>query len=379
MSLVAIIKCDSYDESIVYESVQRGINLLGGIERFSLSGEKILLKPNLITGADPKQCITTHPAVFKAVAQMFQSAGAKVSYGDNPGIMSPALAAKKAGISKIARMLNIDSADFIHVKRIHFDRGKQNKVFNIVNAVFQNDGVISLPKFKTHGFTKITGSVKNQFGCLPFIEKRFFHAKLPDAGSFAKMLLDLNQYIRPRLYIMDGIYAMEGSGPLSGNPKRLNVLGFSADPIALDSVMCEIINLDPYIVPTNFYGQQFNYGECEKNKIKLVGDNVNELINSEFNVERTRDIIVGRGYFSRIILHSLIKKPVIINNNCNNCGNCILACPVFPKAIKIGNHFNNEIPYIDYDLCIRCYCCHELCSNKAIKLKIPAITKLLSI
>jgi len=88
---------------------------------------------------------------------------------------------------------------------------------------------------KTHGFQRMTGAVKNQFGCIPGALKGEFHVKVPDASNFAKMLIDLNTYIHPRLYVMDGIIAMEGNGPRGGTPKKMNVILFSTDPIALDS------------------------------------------------------------------------------------------------------------------------------------------------
>jgi hypothetical protein len=56
-----------------------------------------------------------------------------------------------------------------------------------------------------------------------------YHVKLPDPYDFAAMLVDINTFIKPRLYVMDGITAMEGNGPRSGKPKQLNVLLLSAD------------------------------------------------------------------------------------------------------------------------------------------------------
>lgn len=373
MPLVAIIKCDSYEYNKVHESVERGINLLGGVEKFVIPGEKILLKPNLLMGADPGKSITTHPSVFKAVAEIFKNSGANLSYGDNPGVIDPFSAAKKAGLSEVAHQLNIKPGNFRSTKKVYYEKGRQNKVFNIVQAVFDNDGVISLPKFKTHNLTRITGCVKNQFGCLPFMQKRGLHAKLPDAEDFAKMLLDLNQCIKPRLYIMDSIYAMEGDGPVSGNPFKLNVLGFSSDPIALDSVMCRIINLEPSIVPTISYGHQFRYGEYEESKIQLVGDRIEEFVNKDFKVERRRIKKINKRSLGGRFIFSLVKKPTIVKKNCIKCGTCVLACPVSPKALFFKDQSKKDFPEIDYKKCIRCYCCHELCPEKAIKLKTPGI------
>ncbi len=377
MSIVAIIRCDSYDYGNVYASVKRGIDLLGGIEKFASPDERILLKPNLLVNVHPDQCITTHPSVFEAVAEIFKSTGARLSYGDGPGIIAPSLATKKTGIYKVADKLKLHLGNFHSDVETHFSSGKQNKVFKIVKAVYENDAVISLPKFKTHELTKITGCVKNQFGCLSFVQKRFFHVKLPHANEFSKMLLDLNQCIHPRLYIMDSIYGMEGNGPAAGDPVKLNVIALSADPIALDTVMCKIIGLHPSFVPTIYYGHQFGYGECQDHKIDLVGDNINLLINRDFKIERKRAEDYHKQTFSDKMIQSVIKKPVIVRKNCKKCGNCTIVCPTDPKAIQFSDQLRNSPPEIDYDKCIRCYCCYELCPERAINLEIPILTNII--
>lgn len=231
MSKVAIVYCGSYEYSEVKKAVEKGFDLLGGSSLFVRPNEKILLKPNWLSADPPEKCVTTHPAVFKAVSEVLQSAGATLSYGDSPAFHSPDTAAKRTGIAAIAEDLKIPLADFKSGKEVHFNEGHQNKKFTIVSAVLESDGVISLPKMKTHGFQRVTGAVKNQFGCIPGALKSEFHVKVPDAYEFARMLIDLNSYIHPRLYIMDGILAMEGNGPKGGNPKKMNVLLFQ--PIQL--------------------------------------------------------------------------------------------------------------------------------------------------
>ena len=41
------------------------------------------------------------------------------------------------------------------------------------------------------------------------------------------MIVDLNNFVKPRLYIMDGIMAMEGNVPRGGSPRAMSVLLFS--------------------------------------------------------------------------------------------------------------------------------------------------------
>ena len=234
-SKVALVRCNSYNQPEVNQAVARGLDLLGGASAFVKPSENLLLKVNLLAGDVPEKCVTTHPAVFRAVAEQFLAVGATVRYGDSPGFGSSGAAAKKAGITDEAEALKLEAADFKDGREVFFEEGSQNKKFFIANAVLDCDGLISLPKMKTHGLERFTGAVKNQFGCVVGMRKGEFHVKLPDATDFAKMLVDLNSYVKPRLYIMDGIIAMEGNGPRGGTPRPMNVLLFSTDPIALDA------------------------------------------------------------------------------------------------------------------------------------------------
>jgi uncharacterized protein (DUF362 family) len=138
--------------------------------------------------------------VFKAVGEVLQGVGANLSYGDSPGFGSPESAARKAGIADAAMELKIRLADFKSGEEIFFEAGVQNKKFIIAKGALKCDGMVSLPKLKTHALTRMTGSIKNQFGCVPGILKGEYHVKLPDLQNFAQMLVDLNSFLKPRLF-----------------------------------------------------------------------------------------------------------------------------------------------------------------------------------
>ena len=111
--------------------------------------------------------------------------------------------------------------------------------------------------------------MKNSYGFVYGFHKAKGHTLYPSADSFARMLVDLNQYVKPRLYIMDGIVAMEGNGPGSGDPAPMNVMLMSRDPVALDSVFCNLIHLNPEMVPTNYHGEKMGLGVRKKLKLLL--------------------------------------------------------------------------------------------------------------
>ncbi len=379
MSKVAIIRCESYEYDIVKSAMEKGISLLGGISLFAAKGEKILLKPNILIGEAPKKCVTTNPAIFRAIAEILLAAGVNITYGDSPAIGKTSKAAKKAGLAQVADELNIGLADFKTGVDIFFDKGIQNKKFTIAKAVLDNDGVISLPKLKTHGLEKFTGAIKNQFGCVPGVLKGEFHLKLPSAKDFAKMLVDLNNFIRPRLYIMDGVYGMEGNGPRGGTPRKMDILILSSDPVALDATVCRLINVNPEYVPTTKYGMRTGMGSFLEADIELVGDDIESFFIDDFKINRRPVRSYKPGFVSDFMNNRLVSKPYITAEKCVQCGVCVNMCPANPKAVFFKDGDKSTTPIYNYDNCIRCFCCQEMCPESAIQLKTPLLRKILKI
>lgn len=379
MSKVALVRCETYDEKNVKKAVEKGIRLLGGVEKFAKKDEKILLKPNLLVADPPEKCVTTHPSVFKAVVEIFLTTGATLTYGDSPAVGSAKGAAKKAGLKAIGDELNIPIADFKTGVDVFYKDGRQNKKFVIAKGVVEADGIISIPKFKTHGLERITCCVKNQFGCIPGVLKGEFHCKVPDADNFAKMLLDLNRFANPRLYIVDGITGMDGNGPRGGNPRQMNLIALSEDPVALDATLCRLIDLNPDFVPTVKFGREFGMGAFYEEDIELLGDDFNGFVCRDFDVIRSPVRPYQQTGRRKFINNRIVPKPYIVEEKCQMCGICVTMCPASPKAVDWQGRDKTIPPAYNYKSCIRCYCCQELCPENAIKLKEPLLRKIFNV
>ncbi len=376
MPKVAVVRCDSYHEEEVYESLKKAIGLLGGIEKFVPSGKKVLLKPNLLSGKAPEKAVTTHPAVFEALVRILKAGDYDITYGDSPGFGTPKRVAKQAGLCRVAEKYDIPLADFTNGEIVQYPEGNACKQFEIASGVLETDCIISLCKMKTHQLTRITGAVKNQLGCVFGFNKAAFHARFPDAVSFSRMLIDLNQLLHPSLYIMDGVLAMEGNGPASGRPVKMNVLLVSEDPVALDSVFCRMVGLNPEYIPSIVFGREYGLGTYLESEVELTGDDIHTFVNTSFDVIRTpvRDESFGMARFLR---SPLVRKPVLDKTKCVKCGICVDACPVEGKAINFRNTETKGFPEFNYAKCIRCYCCQEMCPENAIDVKTPLLGRLL--
>lgn len=375
--VVAVLRCEDYDAACVYETVGRGLALLGGVETFVRPGERLLLKPNLLVGKRPERAVTSHPVVFEAVARHFLDAGAVLSYGDSPGFGRPEGAAKRAGIAAAAQRLGIPLTDFRNGRAVSFPDGHQIKQFVVANGALDVDGIISLPKLKTHALTRLTGAVKNQFGCIPGMLKGEFHARMHQADRFAAMLVDLARLLAPRLHVMDGIVAMEGNGPQSGPTRPMHTLLFSTDPVAMDAAACRLVNLDPTLVHTNVWGERLGLGTYSK--ADFVGDDIESLVCRKFDVNRDREYsatMLNR-LLARLMKNLIVPRPVINEERCTRCGHCVSCCPVEPKAVDFRTEAQDGAPTYDYARCIRCYCCQEMCPEGAIKVETPPLGRLI--
>jgi uncharacterized protein (DUF362 family)/NAD-dependent dihydropyrimidine dehydrogenase PreA subunit len=376
-STVALIQCVDYSPEKVQAAVNRGLGLLGGAGAFAAKGEKILLKPNILSGENPEKCISPHPEVFRAIAKSLSRVDAALSFGDSPGFGNPKSNALRGGFTVVAEEEGVEWADFSTARAMQFPEGRVIKKFSIAEEVAASDGLISICKLKTHALTRITGAIKNQFGCIPGARKAEFHSVLPTASLFSQMLVDLTLLIKPRLFVMDGIMAMEGNGPRNGTPKQMNLLLFSTDPVAIDATVCRLIKVDPGLVETLIYGEQFGLGTTTE--INYIGDPIEQFVVPDFAVNRSPNKTApGTSFLSTSFLRRFsAPRPTIKTEICTKCGRCVEVCPAQPKALSWSEEGKAKPPVYDYSKCIRCYCCQELCPFNAIYVKVPPLGKII--
>ncbi|MDO5337682.1 MAG: DUF362 domain-containing protein [Eubacteriales bacterium] len=375
-SEVALIPCSTYEKDAVYQALGEGIRLLGGMEKFAVPGEKIVVKPNFLKKAEPEKAVMTHPSVIEGFCRLlFEKGHERIVVGDSCGHGTTTKVLSGLKLEESLQKYGAEVRDFTDGGNFAWECGKQAKSFRLAKEIQEADAVISLAKMKTHALERITGAVKNSYGFIYGMYKAKGHTVYPNADSFARMLVDLNQCVAPRLYVLDGIVAMEGNGPGSGDPIAMNVLLLSKDPVALDSVFCHLVHLRPELVPTNDHGERMGLGTWKREQIRVLtlggeismSEAVKKYGNPGFQVDRRP---VKKGIWTNLagVLQTFQKKPRIVPDKCVKCGICVQSCPVEGKAISFKKG-KNEPPVYDYSKCIRCFCCQEMCPRKAIIVK----------
>ena len=329
---------------------------LGGMEQFVEKNEKVLLKVNLLSAKEPEKAVTTHPELVRAVARAASKAGGQPYIGDSPaGTFSKrglSKAYRRSGLENLAGeeeiSLNFDTG----TKKIDNPEGKRLHRVPICDYALNADKIIALPKLKTHSFQYLTLACKIMYGAVPGLTKAKYHAQFPRKVSFADMMLDVLAIVKPQLVIMDGIIGMQGQGPGSGDPVKLNLVLASTDCVAMDIAVCKILGIEPVSIPVlkrakvrGLWPKKINYPLLKPENVAYKG----------FRLPNTAEHIVTG--------EKAPKKSPVVTDKCIACGDCESICPRAAIMVK------GELAEVTYSKCIRCFCCHEVCPEDAIVLR----------
>jgi uncharacterized protein (DUF362 family) len=237
---VVLQRCDSYDRSVIAELIDL---VMCHFEHLgSLHGTTVLLKPNLISSSGPGLACT-HGGFVAGVALWFLGQGAKVLVGDSPAFGSAVKVCQNQRISEALQGLDVKLIDFISPVRIELS---SDCAVTVAREALECDLFVGLPKIKAHKQMFVTMAVKNVFGIVKGVNKAMLHMVHGDSHArFAAIILDLVSLLPSQLHLADGIEVMHRSGPLDGSSLALNCLAAARCPVALDTAMLSVLELDP--------------------------------------------------------------------------------------------------------------------------------------
>lgn len=316
--------------------------------------DRVLIKPNLLSAASPRKAVVTHPLIVKAAVEYVLQKGGRPLVADSPAIGSFEKILKESGIRDALSGLDVACRAF--ESSLNVDIGEPFHTIEIAEDALNADVIINLPKLKTHGQMLLTLGVKNLFGCIVGYRKPEWHMRTGiNRVMFAKLLVLIYQRVMPSATVLDGILAMEGEGPgASGIPRDIGVLIGSRDAYAVDNIVCRMIGLEPDNLLTLKTAQELGFSEED-----IEIDGYLPVI-KDFKLPETGPLMFGPKLFHGFIRRYLLQRPIQDVRSCKMCGECWKFCP----AGAIAPHEN--VLDFDYDRCIRCYCCIEICPHGSL-------------
>ena len=344
-----------------YDTVRPAIDRAFEIFPINLSGKKVLIKPNALRTSNANEAIVTHPSVLRAVVEKVETLDpAEIIVGDNPGVVSYGAneeCFEKTGLmdAGMGYYQNIGNDSV----KIDFNPKFMSSV-SVSKAILEADIIISLPRFKTHGLTVISGALKNSYGFLPGAQKAILHKIAGSPARFSEVVVEVFKIRVPDLFILDAVVGMEGNGPSSADLRDIGLILATDNAVAMDSVIATMMGCDPSCLRFLQKAKKDGLGDYDLKTVNIIG-----------KLEKIPDFklppLGGEGIMENPsimeMLTSKIKfRPKVDQKLCTACGTCVAQCPV--SALTMNDNF----PEVVADTCITCFCCQELCPEKAIQL-----------
>jgi uncharacterized protein (DUF362 family)/Pyruvate/2-oxoacid:ferredoxin oxidoreductase delta subunit len=350
--MTVIVRNATYESNALRPLIFGMMEAIGGNEIRKES--RVLIKPNLLSPALPRQAVLTHPSIIRAAVEYCLDRGARPLVADSPATGVFDLLLRVSGIRDALRGLDCECRPFQSSVRV--DIGEPFGSIEIAEDAVRADFIVNLPKFKTHSQMLLTLAVKNLFGCVVGYRKPEWHMRAGvDRQAFARLIAGIGRTLRPAFNILDGILAMEGQGPgMGGVPRELGVVLAGRDAFAVDRVVCRMLALDPEQVPVLKAAREMGFPAPEAEldgSLPAIRD---------FRLPRLTSLVYGPKFLQGFIRRQVLQRPVCDPVVCRMCGECWKICPA--DAIT-----PEEKPLcFDYDRCIRCYCCIEVCPFGAL-------------
>lgn len=301
-NLVSITKTNGYNNLVPI--ISSTIETIGGLDLSN--GDHVIIKPNFCNFRAPSSGAITHPLLLDALLcylrNEFNNLDITIIESDATSSI-PDITLKWFGFDKIlekwdATWYNLSKNNTIQKKinGLYFNKIEISEIYN------DYDYFITLPKLKTHSLTRITASLKNQFGCIPYKMKVNYHKNINE------VIADANLAMTPDLCLVDGIISMVGGVAIYGTPIKSNLLIAGKDPVSVDTVCSKVLGYSPRKIGHLKTSKKLGVGT---DKYILSGDvtNLNQVkINNEIPFYKELTYNVGRYIQKKHSLTGYFKK-----------------------------------------------------------------------
>ena len=299
---VAVVKVV---EQRIDEAVVQAVELLGGLENIVLRGSRVLVKPNFVF--PPTDRGVTHHELIEAVVRLVtETAPREILIGEGSADVYTAQGFRFQSMGRVAarygaRLVDLNLQEGI---RTSVPAGLGREYIMVPRAVVESDILISLPVFKLWGGSPLSLSLKNLFGL--YGARHYGHNKdsrqrADDPGyslpgevgrelgahqpSVPMSICALNSVVETHLAIIDGLEGGDGQG----NWIRLDTLIAGCNPVATDTVACEMAGVTASEHEVFRLCSEYGLGPCHMDEIAVVGE---QLEDAAFDLARLRDSVV---------------------------------------------------------------------------------------
>lgn len=231
----------------------------------------VFVKPNF-TYPYYKEGITTSPKLLKYFLEILKDRADNVIVGEADGGNHSFTADESFEGHQMPEICRETGVELVNLSKIEAEFVKDNINGRDVKVQLPKlllediDCLISVPVLKVHVMTQVTLSMKNLWGCYPDTMRGLYHKNLSE-----KLTL-ITKVLNPKLIVMDGIYALDGHGPMYGEPKKIDLILSSNNSVAIDSLGANIMGIPVEKVDHVIIAEKEGLGTTNLNNVTINDD-----------------------------------------------------------------------------------------------------------
>jgi uncharacterized protein (DUF362 family) len=266
---VILRHCDSYDAWKIRTIIREGLEELD-LRPYG----RTLVKPNLVCAGELFEHAHTRPefaeGVLFALRDRADGAMTELAVGERCAITIPTrFVFAESGFDPVIARAGAKRYCFDEVPQVEIPLTHEGRLRDSIftpEPVARADFFVNIPKFKAHPWTTVTFSMKNYIGIQ---DDR--HRLIDHDHALNRKVADLQYIIQPQFIAIDGIIAGEGR-MLTPIPRQMNLIVMGNNQVAIDSVCCRIIGIEPGDVEHIALAHERGFGPMAMDAIKLSGD-----------------------------------------------------------------------------------------------------------
>ena len=248
-------------------------------------GSHVFIKPNL-TWVSHLPGVTTSPAFLEALVEVVRERTRKITIGESDGGYNSFKANdafRGHGLDQLSSRYGVKLINLSNLpaeERTGFVAGRDVKV-RLPRLLLEDIEVfLTAPVPKIHASTRVSLGLKNQWGCIPDA------MRLREHSEFDRKIALVNRLLKPKVAVFDGLYFLDRTGPLVGEPVRMNLVVASDDVGAGSMACCEIMGIDPFSVKHHVIARQEGMFPSSLKEVALNMD-ISVLCTRRFRLKRT--------------------------------------------------------------------------------------------
>ena len=285
-------------------------------------GSTVFVKPNF-TYPYYKEGITTSPELLRFLLEILKDRAGEVIIGESNGgnnSFTADDAFKGHNMYNICRDIGVNLVNLSRLPALPIEdtiQGKNVKVLLPRMLIKDIDCFISVPVLKVHVMTDVTLSIKNLWGCYPDTMRCLHHKHL------SHKLALITKILKPKIIIIDGNYALDGHGPMYGNPRKTDLILSSNNPVVADSLGTNIMGIPLQKIEHILISEREGLGTADLEKV-ILNDNWKDY-KMNFHSKKTLIDNISMLFFKSDFL-----------------AKCAMDSPLTPLAYKVAGYIRNK-------------------------------------